>query len=222
MTVEAASAVRRRVSTCTIALWIGFLAGAAGVQAQQVGPLVIGAQVNVTPDGIGTSAAANSTGNTATFTVQNTGTVNGVFNLTCSWTANVTGCTVQSTVSVGAGTSQNVNVTYSAGAVGQGTVTLQASTTGSSDTGYFVVTIQSYGVAVTPDGTTVTKTANTSGLSQAFTVKNNGSATATFNLTATCTSPASGCSAPTSVSVGSGAQSNVTVATVSAPRAAAR
>ena len=140
--------IRRWLHTCIGAAAVLALFGAAADTSAQNGPLILGAQANVTPDGTGTSAPANSSGNTATFTVQNTGTANGVFTLTCSYTANVSGCTVQGTVSVNAGQSQPVNVTYSTGTAGQGTVTLQASVTGSSDTGYYVVTITSPGPVI--------------------------------------------------------------------------
>src|SRR6266571_6898181 len=72
---------------------------------------------------------------------------------------------------------------YSVGAPGTGTLTLTASGTNASDPGSYSVPIVSYGVSVTPDGATAaTRTANTGGYSESFTVTNTGSASNTFSF----------------------------------------
>jgi len=60
---------------------------------------------------------------------------------------------------------------------------LQAASPQANDTGYFVVPIVSYGVAVTPDGATASqRIAGSSGNSENFTVQNTGTAQNTYNL----------------------------------------
>src|SRR5260221_576379 len=73
---------------------------------------------------------------------------------------------------------------YSVGAPGMGTLSLLASGPGGSATGNYGVPIVSYGVAVTPDGgTATTRTPNTGGYSESFTIQNTGSANNTFSFT---------------------------------------
>jgi YD repeat-containing protein len=145
--------------------------------------------VAVTPDG-GTTPdrEANTNGYTATFTVQNTGTSTVSFGISCGGANGVT-CTGTSTSSVnnlGASASTTVDAYYNVGAAGTGTLTLTAtSTSGPSrnDGGSFNVPIQSYSVAVTPDGgTTPDRVTNSTGHSASFTVQNTGTSTVTYSI----------------------------------------
>ena len=160
------------------------------------------------------SQPANTTGQTQSFTVKNNGSATATFNLSPTCTGIASGCSSPLTVNLGAGAQSGVSVSYNVGAVGTGVVKLLATHSTNSavkDTGWVNVTSSTYGVAVTPDGTTVLQPANSSGRSQSFTVKNSGTASGTFNLTSTCTSPATGCSTPAPVTLAAGAQSAISI-----------
>ncbi len=97
--------------------------------------------------------------------------------------------------------------------LGPGTNTIVATIedyVGNQGSGIGYYTVLSGGVEVQPKGLAVTKPVS-SALTDTFTVKNIGVNTATFDLTATCTGVASACSAASSISLGSGAQSPVAV-----------
>lgn len=160
--------------------------------------------VSVAPDN---AAAAprlpNTTGYTETFTVTNVGNQIDGYQLTCTVTGNLTcGAITPSSSALTAGASGTVTVTYNTGAVGSGVLTLKAKSNGNPalfNTGSYNVSINLYGVAVTPDGSTATTRApNAQGYSESFTVRNTGTATnifalscSTANLTCTGTNPAS-------------------------------
>ena len=77
------------------------------------------AQVSVTPDGGSLTVNANTSGNTATFTVRNNGWMGETFLFSCSKTGAVSSCSAPSPVYVGAyGGQANVNVTFSTGLLG--------------------------------------------------------------------------------------------------------
>src|SRR6266568_2517513 len=145
--------------------------------------------VTVTPDG-GTAATrtANTGGYSESFTVTNTGSGSNTFSFTCTGTGGVTCGTLPSPVPLANGAQAPVSMPYSVGAPGTGTLTLTATGTNASDPGSYSVPIVSYGVTVTPDGgTAATRTANTGGYSESFTVTNTGSGSNTFSFTCTGT-----------------------------------
>ncbi len=102
--------------------------------------------VSVTPDGDPASALPNSTGNTVTFQVANTGTCPDTFDLTYSVTGPITGVSLNPTF-IKSGT---VTATYSVGAGGTGRLTVSASGRigGAGDDGYYNVTVPYNGPAV--------------------------------------------------------------------------
>jgi RHS repeat-associated protein len=104
--------------------------------------------VAVTPDGATAPArAANTSGHSETFTVQNTGTAENTYSLSCGGSANLTctGLTIEGTsvtsVKIGAGIATPVTASFSVGAVGTGTLTLTASGTNASDIGSYSVPV---------------------------------------------------------------------------------
>lgn len=115
------------------------------------------AEASITPNGTVTpERETGTTGYSANFTVTNVGGQSGTFNLDCTLNTgpNVT-CTglSQSSVNLAPEAYTTVTAYYDVGAVGQGTLVLEAS--GEADLGYFTVSVHSYGVSVTPnDGTT--------------------------------------------------------------------
>lgn len=66
-------------------------------------------------------------------------------------------------------------------------------------------------VSVGPDGGTATRVESTTGHTESFTVSNAAEESSSFDLTATCTGEASGCSAPSSTTVAAGSQTTVDV-----------
>ena len=168
--------------------------------------------VAVTPKGqTATTRAANTAGYSETFTITNTGTIQTTYTLSCSGSSNVTcsGTSVPS-VTLAAGAATTATASYSVGAAGTGTLSLTAAAGGVSDVGSYSIPVVSYGVAVTPDGQSVTVPPGTSA-SQTFTVQNTGSVNVTYNLAVTCSGAASGCATPVSVAVQANTSSPVTV-----------
>jgi len=169
--------------------------------------------VAVTPDG-GTAAArtANTGGYSETFTVRNTGTTWNTFSFSCSGAGGVTCGSVPGSVPLGPGAQTDVSMPYSVGAAGTGTLTLTASGTNASDQGSYSVPIVSYAVSVTPDGGTApTRTANTGGHSEPFTVTNNGSAQNTFSFSCSGAGGVTCGTAPASVPINPGQSANVSM-----------
>jgi RHS repeat-associated protein len=196
--------------TLTLSAWSGSGAYDEGYFTVTIG----GYSVAVTPDG-GTEPTrpANSSGHTASFTVQNVGTLPDTYTITCGGTVNVT-CTgvSQSSLPLGASASAPVTATYSVGAPGTGTVTLTAASPNASNGGSFTVPVVAYGVAVTPDGGAGTgRPKNTSGHTQTFTVTNTGGGGNTYTFSCGGSGGVS-CSGvnPASASLGTGAWTTVT------------
>jgi hypothetical protein len=91
-----------------------------------------------------TTATANTTGNTVTFVVTNTGAGSGTYFFSCRIGGLVTACGVATpSASIAGGASAAVDVTYSAGAEGLGTVSLLTSSAAGSDIAHYRVTIVS-------------------------------------------------------------------------------
>lgn len=143
---------------------------------------------SVTPDGDSTAGRPpNTSGYAEAFTVKNVGSLSGTFTLSCIGSANVT-CSSLSTSSVtlAAGASTPVTANYSVGALGNGRLTLAATGSFASDSGYYVVRVVDQSVRVTPDGGAISVTPSV-GHGYAFTVKNVGTGPAVYTLTPTCT-----------------------------------
>ncbi len=162
--------------------------GMATAEAFFTGTPVSTYGVAVAPDG-GTTPTrqANTTGYSATFTVQNTGNTANTYTISCAGSSNVT-CTGVSSGSVplGAGASTAVNAFYNVGAPGSGSLTLTASGTNASDGGSFTVPVAQFGVVVTPDGASgPTRVMNTTGHTAVFTVRNAGSVPDNYSLACT-------------------------------------
>jgi len=106
-----------------------------------------------------------------------------------------------------------VVATYSVGAPGMGTLTVSASGANASDGGWVTVPVQSFGVAVTPDGGAApTRVPNTGGYTAVFTVQNTGSGSESFTFA--CTGAANvtcGTVGPSSATLASTASTTVTV-----------
>jgi RHS repeat-associated protein len=177
--------------------------------------------VVATPDNQGVSVA-RKTRPTQRFGVKSTGNRSARYNLTSNCTGSINQCAISisgapaSYVDLNPSDSVAVDVAYYAGSTGSasGRIQLFASYTDSisrvwADSGWANVTITPT-IAVSPDNQTVTPAANAPGRSQIFNLDNSGAA-ATFNLQVTCSGSASGCSAPSSVSVGAGQRVPVTV-----------
>jgi len=172
--------------------------------------------VSVTPKGSTVTQPANTNGLTSYFTVKNTGTCADTFNVTASRDGRITVVSVSpsSIPNLQPGASQQVAVTYSAGASGAGTLILTAigGAGGESDNGNYNVTVQAqYSVAVTPDGAMSTTRAANGTYTDTFTVQNTGYYTDTYNaitcsgyVNVTCTS-----ATPGSFLLGSGASQKV-------------
>jgi RHS repeat-associated protein len=140
-----------------------------------------GQGVAITPHVGTTGAIANSSGNGATFTVLNTGSVQNTFAFTCGAMGNVSCGTPPAQVTLGAGLQTNVSLPYSPGDPGTGKLSITASGTNATDAGTYTVSIN--GVTVTPHSAmATTRTANTGGYSESFTVQNNGSTSNTFTF----------------------------------------
>ena len=172
---------------------------------------------SVTPKGY-TQPAVGLATNTVYFTVKNWGANSATFNLSPICVSTASACTLvtASSVTLASGASTFPTVTYTAGAVGTaGTVKLAATYASNSaitDTGAFRDT-SVVSVAATPDNTVDTLTASTAS-SYTFHLSNlMRPVSTTYTLTATCTAPATGCSAPASVTMDANAgDSAVTVA----------
>ncbi len=118
------------------------VAGAVGLVMVTVGS--VGAQITVTPDGtLEPNRTIQSTGNVATFSVTRAagGSGGSLLGFTCAVASMVTACTPPAGTLIGPGQTIMVNVTYSVGNVGTGTVTLRASGPAGTDDGYKTVPV---------------------------------------------------------------------------------
>jgi RHS repeat-associated protein len=98
--------------------------------------------VAVTPDGaVAPNRWQNTSGHSATFTVQNTGTTTNTFSFTCSGSGGVTCGTPPSPLAINAGATVNVSMPYSVGSPGTGTLTVTATGTNATNAGSYTVPI---------------------------------------------------------------------------------
>jgi RHS repeat-associated protein len=175
--------------------------------------------VAVTPDGGATLPQVEGTaGFSQLYTVTNTGSVSDTYTFTCAGGQYVR-CTPPANVTVGAGLSAGVTVSYGTlGAPGTGALTLRATSTSSgpagpyaNDTGWVNLAIVPFTVSMTPDAIPL-RVNPTSSNSQAFTIQHAGSASATYAFTVSCTGAGvSGCTTPAQVPLSPGASTTVSV-----------
>ncbi len=179
--------------------------------------------VSVTPDA-GSASPEPNTASSSTFTLTNTGNVNGTYGIirTCSGEAipnGWSGCSQSATqVWLAAGTSTNVSVNYTSGARGTtGKIKLWVVSDvyeTQSDTGWVNVAVPAHpAVSVGPDAQTINVGANQD-LTQSIVINNTGDATDTYYLQPLCTGEgfSVGCSlSADSVVVPSGGQYGVTL-----------
>jgi RHS repeat-associated protein len=174
--------------------------------------------VQVGPDPGSQSVYAGSTGNVATFTVQNLGN-QGLLTYqlsVVSCTAPLTNCTSDAaSIDVGQGLTQNATVHFDAqSTTGTGSIVLRAthSASGTTDDGTINVSLQSFAVEVGPDPGSKSVGAGMTGQVATFTVKNNGNqGQLTYALTIVgCTAPIVNCTSDAaSVSVAQGVTETV-------------
>jgi RHS repeat-associated protein len=144
--------------------------------------VIAGNSVTVTPDGTTAPMRTPNTGGySAAFTVTNTGTSSNTLSFSCVGATGVTCGTLPGPVTLAAGAPTTVNMPYSVGAAGTGTLSLTASGGGASDGGSYSVPIG--GLIVTPvSAVAVTRQPNTGGYGESFTIQNLGvSNTFTFS-----------------------------------------
>ena len=153
----------------------------------------------VAPLTVSTTVPGNSTGQSLSYTVTNTGPVAATFDLTgvCAGTASLTACQASPTqlVNLAINVPTTVTVTYNTGATAaSGTVALQARyqavliATGTTNVS---VTAAPATVTVTPVGGALLVRPPTTASSQTFAVTQTaGPVPATYNLAAACTAPA--------------------------------
>jgi RHS repeat-associated protein len=156
---------------------------------------------------------ANSTGLSASFTVQNNDTVDKTINWACTYSGAVTGCSSTSGHVIAGGGSWPVSVTYATGAAGTGTLTLTATAPdGGTGHGYYTVTAVNAAASVTPDGVALTANPNTP-TSYSFTVTNTGSLRTTYTSVVVCSGTAvTGCApSPTILTLNPGISQPVSV-----------
>src|SRR6266571_1778887 len=167
---------RDRFSVCALLLLTSFPALFASP---------VSAQVRVNPKGGTLEVPVSSTGQTTYFSL--TGLISGQ-QYTLEWYCSgaALNCTSPQGSSFTASGSYGVTwpIAFNASSSpGTGQVKLKAFGAGSSDSGWFNVTVATYGVSVTPDGpTTAIRAANSGGYSESFTIANTGSLTKTFTL----------------------------------------
>ena len=107
-------------------------------------PYSIPGKAEVSPRYATATAGVNSTGNTVTFQVTNTGYGTGDYAVSCLVGGVVLSCSASaSTVTVEGGASVPVTVTYDVGGSGTGTVSLLASSSLGTDIGHYYVTVGS-------------------------------------------------------------------------------
>lgn len=137
--------------------------------------------VLVSPDSVGASANANASGNSQAFVVQNVGTATATYSLAPVCAGTVSACSASpSSVTLAAGASASVNVSYTAGAHGTtGTAGLRATFAGNSavtDDGFANVRAlapcETSEARITPCTRSVTDPASTTGLFQVYSIEN--------------------------------------------------
>jgi RHS repeat-associated protein len=172
-------------------------------------------RVEVTPDNKLVSLLGGSTAS-ETFTVKNVGSVPATYALTATCSGSATACSPSVTsIPLAPSASGSVTVTYRAGGAGtSGTVQLRATYAPdpdaiADDVGSLSVS-SPFTVAVDPESEAVGFGAGASN-TQTFTVTNTASSAQTYNLIATCTGAVTGCSAPSSVTLGSQQRTDVAV-----------
>jgi len=180
--------------------------------------------VSVTPDGGSAQWAANTNGHTATFTVYNTGACNDNYTFSYTVSGTISGVSLDKTSApVLVGDNTTVTATYNVGSAGSGVLTLKANgtTLGSNglkaaDNGYFNVTVTPPPpppqIAVTPDAGTASAPLFSQNNTVSFTVAETGGGTGD-NVSFTCTpsGAVSSCVPPSSVPLGPGGSTNVSV-----------
>ena len=108
------------------------------------------AQTTVAPDGASATAPENTPGNQAVFTVHNDG-FGDWFSFVCDRTGAVTACTPPANIWIGSGGTEDVTVTFTTGAAGTGTVTMEAwGLEMGGDDGWYDVTVEVPVVAGSP------------------------------------------------------------------------
>ncbi len=203
--------VTARVVLCLASLTV---AKVTVILGQGVGPLVLGSAFKVTPDGSTTAQRnANTGGYTELFTITNNGSTSQTVTLTC-WTTGPITCTGPdaNSITVPALSSRNMPVGYDVGAAGTGHLIFKAANGQVSDTGAYIVPVvqPAIPVAVTPDGPAIVALASAT-ITQRFTVQDIGTASSTYNLTATCNGSLTSCTTPASVTLAAGALTTVNV-----------
>ncbi len=123
------------------------------------------------------------------------------FVYSCTVTGSVSGCTTPSTSHVAAYATVTRTVNFTTGANGTGFLTLYATGSNGTGQGGYTITVGTGGGSATPQVTPKDSNiavAASASLTQSFRVTNSGTASGTFNLTATCVSSETSC--PTSLS----------------------
>lgn len=178
--------------------------------------------VDVTPaTKVAGQRLANTTGHSAGFTIENTGSGPDSITVWCTLpTGGVTCGGVSDTVlHLASREKRVVYVMYNVGAVGTGTVKLKGrsmTAEGMSDTGSYTVSVvtsvQNYVLVSPRPGTGTVRVANSGPYTDTFTVRNNGSVARTFTLQRSCLT-AVGCvsGGPTSVAVPGNSEVPVTL-----------
>src|SRR5260221_12872265 len=161
----------------------------------------------------GTSAQAPSNaGMHTTFSITNNTGISRPFNLNaCVPGGMVSACSAPSAVFVVTGTTANFDVTYVTGNPGTASVTV--SIAGGGDNGWINVTVAAgTGVAVTPDaGTAPSRTANTSGYAETFTVQNTSGTSKTFSFSCVGMGGVGCGTTPANVTLAASAQTTVSM-----------
>ena len=122
---------------------------ATGTSASDAGSYsvpIVAYGVSVTPDGVAAPAVPqNTTGYTAVFTVQNTGSTNNTFSFACSSSGSVSCGTLPAPVPLGPSPAQaTVSMPYSVGGPSMGGITLTANGTNASDPGSYTIQVMTF------------------------------------------------------------------------------
>lgn len=165
----------------------------------------------VTPDFGADTADLGSSGNVVKFAVRNTGTISATYALDCLAGGGVTFCApAGDSITVAAGATDSVAVTYTAGLPGSGQVILDAVLPGyDGDAGHYDVIIFAPPV-VTATGTAPTLNPGAS-TTLPFRISNPNSTSISYSLACPVTGVLADCTGPTAVSVGAGASLDTTV-----------